>query len=121
MLKLLFIAMGGALGSVCRYGAGRAAISFFGLAFPYGTLCVNVLGSFLIGLCVHAIPRDHDLGYFIVTGFLGGFTTFSAFSIETLGLWRSDQPLSAFLYVFLSLFLSFAAVYAGASIKYNVQ
>lgn len=120
MLKLLFIALGGALGSLCRYGVGRAALLTLGAAFPYGTLLVNVLGSFLIGLCVHLIPRDHYLGFLIVTGFLGGFTTFSAFSVETLGLLRSDQPMQGLIYIAASVLLSLLAVYAGAMVKSNV-
>jgi len=120
MHKLVYIALGGAIGSLARYGVGRAALFTLGAAFPYGTLIVNIVGSFLIGLGVHVLPREHDLSFLLITGFLGGFTTFSAFSVETLGLLRSPQPLQGVLYIALSLGLSLIAVYLGAVVKANV-
>ena len=122
MIKLLYIALGGAFGSVARYGVGAAMLRNVPSAvnFPWGTLAVNVIGGFLIGTCVNAVPRDHQLWYLIVTGFLGGFTTFSAFSLETVSMLRSQQYAYALAYVSLSVILSFAAVLAGMQVKVNV-
>src|SRR4051812_28098059 len=122
MIKLLAIALGGALGSLARYGVGHAALTKIpnGADFPYGTLIVNILGSFLIGCCINALPNNPDLRFFVVTGFLGGFTTFSAFSLDILSLVRSEQAMSAFIYLALSLVLSLAAVFVGAQVKLNV-
>jgi fluoride exporter len=117
MIQILCVALGGAVGSVTRYGVGRLALQQISSGFPWGTLAVNVIGSFLIGLCVHLLPKGSNLGFLIVTGFLGGFTTFSAFSIETLALLRSDQPVQGLIYVALSIILSLAAVAWGAQIK----
>lgn len=122
MIKLLYIALGGALGSLSRYGVGLWILRNLPSAynFPWGTLAVNVIGGFLIGTCVNAVPRDHQLWYLIVTGFLGGFTTFSAFSLETVTMLRSQQYGAAFAYVALSLLLAFAGVIAGMQVKVNV-
>jgi CrcB protein len=96
MIKLLCIAIGGAAGALSRYGVGQAA-GRLGVEFPCGTLCVNMAGSFLIGLIAgvqmtasHS-PRMQLLGALVVTGFLGAFTTFSAFSLESVSLVRRDQ------------------------------
>lgn len=115
MLNILFIAAGGALGSVARYSMGRLVTQQMPHGFPWGTLAVNVLGSFLIGLCVHFLPRDSHLKLLIVTGFLGGFTTFSAFSIESLTLLKSN-PVYGVLYIGMSVILSLGAVYFGAKL-----
>ena len=122
MIKLLYIAAGGALGSVMRYNVGRWATALLGANgfLPWGTLSVNVIGSFLIGLCLHIIPRDHAFGLFIVTGVLGGFTTFSAFSVESLTLLKSPHPAQGIIYIALSIFLSLGAVYLGTQIKNHV-
>jgi CrcB protein len=116
MFNMILIAIGGAVGSVTRYSVGKFVLHYVSAGFPWGTLAVNILGSFLIGLCVHFLPRDTDLRFLVVTGFLGGFTTFSAFSIETMGLLKSPQPFYGVLYIALSLILSLAAVFIGAKI-----
>jgi CrcB protein len=115
MLNLIFIALGGAAGSVARYSVGKMVLHSVGNGFPWGTLAVNVLGSFLIGLCVHFLPRETEMRLLVVTGFLGGFTTFSAFSIESLNLMRS-QPVYGIAYIGLSVVLSIAAVSFGAKL-----
>ena len=96
MIKLLFIAIGGAGGALSRYGVGRA-MARFGVEFPWGTLCVNLVGSFLIGLLagvqlgISDSPRMRLLMALAITGFLGAFTTFSAFSMESVSLVRREQ------------------------------
>jgi len=84
----LLVALGGGLGSAARYGLSRFAVSLWGDSVPYGTLLVNVLGSFLLGIIVEACV---DRGLFGIdsrlplgTGLMGGFTTYSAFSVETM-------------------------------------
>ncbi len=109
------VALGGALGSVARYGAGLAARQL-APGWPWGTLFVNVLGSFAIGLLfawfiVRPTPEWVRLG--LITGVLGGFTTFSAFSVETLELLRTAGAGSAFAYVALTLAAGLAACALG--------
>ena len=101
MIKLLYIAIGGAAGALSRYGVGQAGRRL-GVEFPWGTLCVNLAGSFLIGLIAGAQMEFSDsdrmrlLTALVVTGFLGAFTTFSAFSLESVSLIRREQlPLAA--------------------------
>lgn len=85
-MHFLAVFIGGGVGSMTRYFVSRQMLVLFGSAFPVGTLVVNVLGSFLIGVIASLIANkpQHDLFQFLlITGFLGGFTTFSAFSLET--------------------------------------
>ncbi len=115
MIILLQVALGGAVGAVLRYLTGLAAVRLFGTAFPWGTLVVNVAGSFVIGaLATVLIARGaQDWSPLLVTGLLGGFTTFSAFSLDTAGLVSRGEATSALVYVAASLSLSLAAVAAG--------
>jgi len=108
MQNLLAVALGGAAGSVLRWGVGLA------LPFPFGTLAVNLVGSFLIGLVWFlAGPRWHPL---LMTGVLGGFTTFSAFSLDVLRLLESGRISAGLAYAGASVILSLVAVWAGAVI-----
>lgn len=104
---VLLVAAGGALGSVLRYVVSVLAIEAFGLGFPWGTLAVNVIGSGLIGVCA-GLGLGGELRLLLVTGVLGGFTTFSAFSLETGLLWQRGWWL-AVVYVAASLGLGLAA------------
>ena len=113
MQNVLLVALGGAVGSVARYGVGVAAARWFGPAFPWGTLAVNVIGGLAIGVLAARVPTDDDnLRLLIGTGLLGGFTTFSAFSLETLRL-LEQQPGLAALYAAASLVLSVGACWMG--------
>jgi CrcB protein len=103
---LLLVAAGGAAGSVARYLVGLAAAGL-GAGFPWGTLAVNVLGSALVGLAA-GLGASGDARLLLVTGFLGGFTTFSAFSLDAVGL-AGRSPLLAGLYVLGSVGLGLAA------------
>jgi fluoride exporter len=91
MTELLLVALGGAIGAVARYVVGTAVQSAAGGPFPLGTLSVNVLGCFLIGVlgAMFAVAPGHPARLFLITGVLGGFTTFSSFGFETLNLLRS--------------------------------
>ena len=114
--SLLYVALGGALGAAGRYLTGLATLRLMGPGFPWGTLFVNVLGSFLMGLLIVALAdKVHErVQLFLLTGLLGGFTTFSAFSLEALVLYERGQPAVAGLYIAASLILSLGAVTAGA-------
>ncbi len=120
----LLIFAGGGLGAVLRYGVNRLASHLLGPGFPWGTLGVNVLGSLLMGLLIGtlaAVPggTSHHLRQFLATGILGGFTTFSAFSLDALTLWERGQYAVAFAYVAATLCLSLAAVAAGFLVSRN--
>ncbi len=88
--RVLLIGLGGGLGSIARYLTALAAARWLGLEFPYGTLIVNVVGAFLIGLvqelALDSLLVPESMRLFLVTGVLGGFTTYSAFSYETVRL-----------------------------------
>ncbi|MCD8497981.1 MAG: fluoride efflux transporter CrcB [Alphaproteobacteria bacterium] len=116
--SLLAIGLGGALGAVARYGASSGIMTLFKTYFPYGTLCVNVLGSFAIGLLIaifaHYGNPSRPWQMFLVTGFLGGFTTFSTFSLDAMTLITRGHYLESALYMSGSLVFSILAVFAGA-------
>jgi fluoride exporter len=104
---LLLVALGGAAGSVARYTLSTLSIQLLGAGFPWGTLVVNVLGSAAIGV-LGGMGVDGGWRLLLVTGMLGGFTTFSAFSLETGLLWQRHWSL-AVVYVAASLALGLAA------------
>lgn len=116
MLTTAFhVALGGALGAVMRYLSGVAIFKLLGSGFPLGVLFVNVLGSGLMGMCVVYLGQKglSQLNPFLMTGILGGFTTFSAFSLEAYTLFERGQLGWAALYVGLSVICSLAALAAG--------
>lgn len=116
MMQVLLVALGGALGSVARYGVGFAAARWMGLGFPWGTLTVNIVGGFAMGLLAARIgPEQENLRLLLGVGILGGFTTFSAFSLETVRL-MEQGPTPATLYVLASLILSVGACWLGYSL-----
>ena len=116
-LFVLYVALGGAIGSASRFAITYAVQSRAGSTFPWGTLLVNVTGSFLIGLIMrHAIDTQalsHEGRLFLAVGFCGGYTTFSAFSYETIRLLEDGNHRRAALYVVTSVALSLAATAAG--------
>ena len=113
----LLVAAGGALGALGRYFVTAAAAAWLGSGFPWGTLIVNVAGSFLLGVLVvflsaaWAPPGDARL--FLVTGFLGAFTTFSAFSLDVVSAFERGASALAILYVAASVALSVLGLLAG--------
>jgi CrcB protein len=112
------VALGGAIGAALRYLTNVGALRLFGTGFPVATLVVNVAGSFLMGVLVVVLARKGgtDLAPFLMTGILGGFTTFSAFSLDALTLWERGEALTAFTYVAASVLLSLAAIAAGLAL-----
>jgi CrcB protein len=120
MTLYLLVALGGAIGSVARFVVGRAVDRAWVGAFPAGTLLVNVLGSLLMGaLAVWIVARfenDPAVRAFVLTGMLGGFTTFSAFSIDAIGLIERGETVAAVAYIVASVTLSLAACLAGAAL-----
>jgi len=121
MLKtIVLIAVAGAFGAVSRYGTALGVYSIFGRGFPYGTLFVNVAGSFLMGILSIMLLDRFNVGpewrAAILVGFLGSFTTFSTFSIETLNLLEQGDFSRALLNMALSLSLCIMAVWLGVSV-----
>ena len=114
MNTYLQVAVGGAIGATLRLATYRA-LPWHGPGFPVATLAVNVAGSLVMGLLVAVFAHrgGHALAPFLLTGILGGFTTFSAFSLDTITLWERGQAGLALTYVAASVLLSLAAVAAG--------
>jgi len=109
------VALGGAFGATARYLAGVAIARATGHGFPWGTLTVNVFGSFLMGVLVVSLARSDGikLAPFLVTGLLGGFTTFSAFSFDAVALYERGQAGAAVAYVLTSVALSLLGIGIG--------
>ena len=111
-MSVALVFVGGGLGAVLRYLATLL------IGGPVATLAVNVSGSFVIGLLAATLPPDaSQLRLLFMTGLLGGFTTFSAFSLDALGLWQRGQAGSAAVYVTASVALSLAAAVAGVAVS----
>lgn len=122
ILTVLQVALGGAIGSSLRFLAGVWVLRLFGAGFPLGVLAVNIVGSFAIGLfAVYAQQRGAGhLSPFVMAGVLGGFTTFSAFSLEAYTLFERGHLAAAALYVGLSVVVSIAALVAGVWIARGI-
>jgi CrcB protein len=114
MPSFLYVAAGGAIGAVLRYALGDLLTRMIGHGFPWGTLMINILGSFLMGAVVASwskMPSLPQEGYlFLAVGILGGFTTFSAFSLETVRLWEQGNAAACFIYVMSSVLVSILAL-----------
>ncbi|MGI8724913.1 MAG: fluoride efflux transporter CrcB [Methyloceanibacter sp.] len=120
MKTLLFVAAGGAIGASARYLVGVGSGRLLGYGFPWGTLTVNVLGCFIMGLLIEAMALrwsvSNELRAFLAVGILGGFTTFSAFSTDFALLFERDQYLAAGFYLAASVGLSIGALFLGLAI-----
>jgi CrcB protein len=122
MLTYLWIAIGGAIGSMARFWLGGVVAILLGPQFPWGTILINILGSFVIGFFATftgpggRMPAPYDMRAFVMVGLCGGFTTFSAFSLQTLELARVGERLEAAGNVLLSVVLCLLAVWAGHAI-----
>lgn len=117
MLKYLMVGLGGGLGSIVRFWVGSYVGSKMGVRFPYGTLLINITGSFAIGMILTLLGlKTHwspNWRYLVPIGFLGGYTTFSSFEYETLRTIQDGQIGLGILYVGLSVFVGFLAVWGG--------
>lgn len=118
MDKLLLVAAGGAIGAVARYLAGAQALRLFGSGWPFGTLTVNILGGLAMGalaawLALRGGGDQERWRLLLGVGVLGGFTTFSAFSLEVALMIERREWTSAFVYSTLSVVASVAALFAG--------
>ena len=117
-MKVLFaIAAGGALGAIGRYVAISAIGQLFGSGFPYGTIVVNVFGSFALGTLIEGMTlvwsTNNEFRAFLIVGLLGSFTTFSAFSFDVVTLMERNDLIQAALYIIISVTLSVAAFFLG--------
>jgi len=118
--EILFLAAGGAAGTLCRYWASLAALRTLGPRFAFGTLAVNVVGCFLIGFLMHwldaSAASSRALRLALTTGFLGGFTTFSAFGYETVRYLETGKPGLALANVLSNVVIGVAATYGGLAL-----
>lgn len=113
--NLLLVALGGAVGSVLRY-----LLSGINTSFPWGTFAVNILGSLLIGILVGLVSKgvlSPEMKLLMVTGFCGGFTTFSTFANESFGMMKDGDVLQMALYVGVSVVIGILAVWGGMALS----
>lgn len=120
VLNALLVMIGGAFGSLCRYGVTLAGVRLLGPNFPFGTVFVNLTGSFLMGTFVELAARrfgaSAELRLLIATGFLGGYTTFSSFSLDAVALWQRGQAALGLAYAAGSVLAGLAALLAGLAL-----
>lgn len=111
------VALGGAIGATFRYLCMGKITQLLGSTFPYATLCINVSGSLLMGLLIGILARTSfatmELRAFLAVGVLGGYTTFSSFSLDVLTLFERGQLLLAATYILASVIISLTAIFAG--------
>ena len=121
MKMIILIAIGGGVGAVCRYLLSKVMGTLLGTSFPFGTLVVNIIGAFLIGfigfiLFERTFHLGSELRALIIIGLLGGFTTFSSFSYETVLLLENQEFLKMGLYLTLSVALCLVATWLGLTL-----
>jgi CrcB protein len=122
MLQVLLVFLGGGLGSAVRHGFNLAAARLFGTDFPWGTLIINILGSFFMGLLASwfafraGAAWSQHTRLFLATGVLGGFTTFSTFSLDTALLWERDAYVLAVVYVVASVLCGVLGLFGGLAL-----
>lgn len=113
----LIVFLGGGIGSMIRHGVNRASTALIGTDYPAGTLIVNIIGSTIMGLIIGWFASragdSQQFRLFLTTGIMGGFTTFSAFSLDTVVLWQRGEHVTAALYVIISVAASLAGLCAG--------
>ncbi len=119
-MTYLIVFLGGGLGAAMRHGVNIASARAFGTGFPYGTLLINITGSLLMGLVAAYFAFKGDASQhwrlFLTTGILGGYTTFSAFSLDAALLYERGEVGAAATYVLLSVALSIAGLFAGFAV-----
>lgn|SRR5690554_4490904 len=118
---IILVGIGGGIGSILRYLTSVLFAKCFQTGFPWGTLSVNVIGSLIIGLLIGCFSREGisqpDLKFLFVIGFCGGYTTFSAFSLESINLFQSGNSALAFTYIAASVLISLLAVWCGLALS----
>ena len=122
--SFLLVGVGGFFGSIARYATSRSIDARFNSIFPYGTLTVNLIGSFILGFVIAWAAKKsgggENLKLLLATGFCGGFTTFSAFAFENLNLIEQRMTGNAILYISVSLIFGVLAVYGGLQLGKNI-
>jgi fluoride exporter len=119
--NILLVGLGGAIGSIARYLTQRWAAYLYPHHFPWGTFVVNVVGCLLIGLfwglSFRSFAANENWKLFLMTGLCGGFTTFSAFTLEAMGLLKENKTGLFFMYIAGSVVIGIAATYAGMKLS----
>ncbi|WP_136622450.1 MULTISPECIES: fluoride efflux transporter CrcB [Mesorhizobium] len=116
MFNLLLVVVGGGIGAGIRHLTSMGALRLVGPNYPWGTMAINIVGSFAMGLFIAILARrggSNELRLFVATGILGGFTTFSAFSLDFATLWERGATLSAFGYALASVIGAIIALFLG--------
>ena len=117
MGNLILVMVGGGIGAGLRHLMGMGAMRLLGLAFPWGTMLINITGSFAMGVFIELLARrfgaSNELRLFVATGILGGYTTFSSFSLEVAMLWERGAALPALAYVLASVVGGISALFFG--------
>lgn len=122
MTATFLVFLGAGIGGVLRHGVNVVSLKWLGVSFPYGTMAINILGSGVMGLVAGFLAFKAGEGWtqnarlFLATGILGGFTTFSAFSLDAVLLWERGEAMLAAFYVLGSVVLSLAALVAGLAL-----
>ena len=117
---IIYIAIGGAIGSVFRYLISVKINKIWLHSFPLATFLINILGCFILGIIIGFLDKQEivnaNFKWFLITGFCGGFTTFSTFSLESVNLIENENSLLALLYICLSIFIGLLSIWMGLSI-----
>ncbi|RWC27637.1 fluoride efflux transporter CrcB [Mesorhizobium sp.] len=116
MFNLLLVVVGGGIGAGIRHLTSMGALRLVGPNYPWGTMAINIVGSFAMGLFIAILARrggSNELRLFVATGILGGFTTFSAFSLDFATLWERGATLPAFGYALASVIGAIVALFLG--------
>ncbi|KQZ91802.1 fluoride efflux transporter CrcB [Agrobacterium tumefaciens] len=116
-MGFVIVFLGAGVGGTFRHAINLMVANLFGLGFPWATLSINILGSFLMGVLTEMFVTrtglPQELRLFLTTGILGGFTTFSTFSLDAVGLWERGELSAAIFYAGASVLVAFVAVFAG--------
>lgn len=121
MIKaVILVGIGGGIGSILRYLTSVFFTRYFQISFPLGIFAVNVIGCLVAGILLGLLTKhqsaNSDLSLLLITGFCGGYTTFSAFASENINLIQSNNSLTAFIYIAASILFSLSAVWAGMAL-----